>query len=65
MYLCEFEVRLVYRATSRTARAVTQRNPISKNKQTNKRMREVEGKHLERQRNFLDTDLKERIWDTE
>ena len=32
--LCEFEASLVYRASSRTARA-TQRNPVSK-KQTNK-----------------------------
>ena len=28
--LCEFEVSLVYRASSRTARAVTQRNPVPK-----------------------------------
>ena len=26
--LCEFEASLVYRASSRTARAVTQRNPV-------------------------------------
>ena len=31
-YLCKFEVSLVYKASSRTARAVTQRNPVSKNK---------------------------------
>ena len=29
--LCEFEASLVYRVSSRTARAVTQRNPVSKN----------------------------------
>ena len=35
--LCEFEARLVYRASSRTASKVTQRNPILKNKnKTNK-----------------------------
>ena len=34
--LCEFEASLVYRMSSRAARAVTQRNPVSKNKQTNK-----------------------------
>ena len=28
----EFKASLVYRASSRTARAVTQRNPVSKNK---------------------------------
>ena len=35
MGLCEFEASLVYRASSRTVRA-TQRNPVSKNKQTKK-----------------------------
>ena len=29
-YLCEFKASLVYKACPRTARAVTQRNPISK-----------------------------------
>ena len=29
-HLCEFEASLVYRASSRTARAVTERNPVSK-----------------------------------
>jgi hypothetical protein len=33
--ISEFEANLVYRVSSRTARA-TQRNPVSKNKQTNK-----------------------------
>ena len=28
--LCEFEASLVYRASSRTVRAVTQRNPVLK-----------------------------------
>ena len=37
--LSEFEASLVYRASSRTARAVTQRNPISIN-QTNKQTKE-------------------------
>ena len=32
----EFEAILVYRASSRTARAVTQKNPVSKNKNKNK-----------------------------
>jgi hypothetical protein len=32
--LCEFKTSLVYRASSRTAR-VTQRNPVSKNKNPN------------------------------
>jgi hypothetical protein len=30
--LCEFEARLFYKASSRTARAVTQGNPISEKK---------------------------------
>ena len=30
--LCEFEASLVYKASSRTARAVTTKNPVSKNK---------------------------------
>jgi hypothetical protein len=34
--LCEFEVSLVYRASSRTAKAV-QRKPVSTNKQANKK----------------------------
>ena len=34
-YLCEFKASLVYTACSRIARA-TQRNPVLKNKQTNK-----------------------------
>ena len=28
--LCEFEVNLVYRASSKNVRAVTKRNPVSK-----------------------------------
>ena len=28
--LCEFEANLVYRMSSRTARAIAQRNPVSK-----------------------------------
>ena len=39
--LCELEASLVYRANSRIARAITQRNPVLKNKtkqkQTNKK----------------------------
>ena len=35
MGLCEFEANLVYRASSRTVRAVTQKNPVSKNKRKN------------------------------
>jgi hypothetical protein len=34
-WISEFKASLVYRVSSRTARA-TQRNPVSKNKQTNK-----------------------------
>ena len=33
--LCEFEAILVYKVSSWTASALTQRNPFSKNKQTN------------------------------
>jgi hypothetical protein len=34
--ISEFEASLVYKVSSRTARAI-QRNPVSKNKQTNKK----------------------------
>ena len=34
MDLIDFEASLGYRASSRTTRTVTQRNPVSKNKQT-------------------------------
>ena len=37
MDLTEFEVSLVYEKSSRTVRAGIQRNPVLKNKQTNKR----------------------------
>jgi hypothetical protein len=37
-WISEFEASLVYRVSSRTARA-TQRNPVSKNKQTNKKQK--------------------------
>ena len=32
--LCEFEVSLIYKASSRTGSKTTQRNPVLKNKQT-------------------------------
>ena len=34
--LCEFKASLVYKVSSRTARAFTQKNPISKNKKEGK-----------------------------
>ena len=37
--LCEFKASLVYRVSSRTVR-VTQRNPVLKNKNNNKKMRQ-------------------------
>ena len=38
--LCEFEASLVYRTSSRTARTLTQRNPVSEKKnETNKQKR--------------------------
>jgi hypothetical protein len=43
----EFEDSLVYRVSSRTARA-TQRNPVSKNKQTNKQKRKCRDKMEQR-----------------
>ena len=33
--LCEFETSVVYRASSRTVKTVTQRNPVSKNQSIN------------------------------
>jgi hypothetical protein len=38
-WISEFEASLVYKVSSRTARA-TQRNPVSKNKQTNKQQQQ-------------------------
>ena len=35
MNICEFETSLVYRVSSRIARAVTQRNPVSKKTKIN------------------------------
>ena len=35
--LCKFKTSLVYRASSRTARAVTQRNPVLKKEKERKR----------------------------
>ena len=34
--LCEFKTSLVYKVSSRSAKAVTQRNPVSKNEKKNK-----------------------------
>jgi hypothetical protein len=39
-WISEFEPRLVYKVSSRTARAI-QRNPVSKNKQTNKKPKQT------------------------
>ena len=47
--LCEFEASLVYRVSSRTARA-TQRNPVSTNKQTKHRNKQKE-KTLQKTKN--------------
>jgi hypothetical protein len=38
-WISEFEASLVYRVSPRTARAI-QRNPVSKNKQTNKQTKQ-------------------------
>jgi hypothetical protein len=43
--LCEFEARLKYKVSSRTARA-TQRNPVSKTKTTGKRKRNEKKKFI-------------------
>jgi hypothetical protein len=43
----EFEASLVYKVSSRTARAI-QRNPVSKNKQTNKQTNKKETLPLKR-----------------
>jgi hypothetical protein len=42
-WISEFEASLVYRVSSRTARAI-QRNPVSKNKQTNKQTKKQKKK---------------------
>jgi hypothetical protein len=44
--ISEFEASLVYRVSSRTARAI-QRNPVSKNKQTNKQTNKKQRPHSE------------------
>jgi hypothetical protein len=44
-WISEFEASLVYRVSSRTARA-TQRNPVLKNKQTNKQTRNKKNRYL-------------------
>ena len=49
--LCKFEARLVYRVSSRTARA-TQRNAVLKNKHTNKK--ETKQEVGDRQGKFLE-----------
>ena len=40
MDLCEVKASLVYRASSRTAKAATQRNPVSKKKRKKKGRKE-------------------------
>jgi hypothetical protein len=40
MDLCDFETSLIYKVISRTARTVTQRNPVSK-KQTKKQNKQT------------------------
>jgi hypothetical protein len=43
--MAEFEASVVYRVSSRTARRVTQRNPVSeKNKKQNKKKKQKEKK---------------------
>jgi hypothetical protein len=44
-WISEFEVSLVYKASSRTARAI-QRHPVSKNKQQSKKQVGKEGVYL-------------------
>ena len=41
--LCELEASLVYKVSSRTARAVTQRNPVSKEKKKRKKKERKKG----------------------
>ena len=48
--LCEFEASLVYKASSRTARTVTQRNPVSK--QTNTIIITTKQKRKTKQKTF-------------
>jgi hypothetical protein len=46
-WISEFEVSLVYKVSSRTARA-TQRNPVSKNQPTNQTNKQTNKSNLER-----------------
>ena len=41
MHLYEFEASLVYREISRTTRAATQRNPVSKNQNNNNKKKVI------------------------
>jgi hypothetical protein len=44
-WISEFEASLVYRVSSRTARAI-QRNPVSKNKNKNKKKDDIKTIHM-------------------
>jgi hypothetical protein len=56
--ISEFEANLVYKVSSRTARA-TQRNPVSKNKQTNKQTKQKQAnKQNKKQKNKKEHVLK-------
>ena len=48
--LCEFKASLVYKESSRLARAVTQRNPISKSKNKQKGKERKKEKKKERKK---------------
>ena len=39
--LCEFKISLVYKVSSRTARVVTQRNPVSKKKEKKRKRKKA------------------------
>jgi hypothetical protein len=47
--ISEFEASLIYKVSSRTARAI-QRNPVSKNKQTNKKQTNKQTKETHTQK---------------
>ena len=48
--LCEFEASLVYKVSSRTASAVTQRNPVSEHEKKRKEKKRKEKKTKQKKR---------------
>jgi hypothetical protein len=59
--ISEFKTSLVYRGSSRAARAI-QRNPVSKKKRKEKKRKEKKRKEKERKRNKTKSIFEEETW---